>query len=109
MFFSSFFIYPKAYTFSVCFILGLVLPITLQFLDNNRMDKLVLAFLISLLPMFVVNGFLTALPVVIYNDSQNLGIRLGTIPVEDFAYNAILLAINVSLYEWQVKKSANPA
>jgi lycopene cyclase domain-containing protein len=50
--------------------------------------------------MFVVNGVLTGLPVVIYNNMENSGIRIGTIPVEDFLYNAILLAMNIGLYEW---------
>ena len=43
-----------------------------------------------LVPFAIVNGVLTGsfIPgeVVWYNDSQNLGIRIATIPIEDFAY-----------------------
>lgn len=39
----------------------------------------------------VCNSFLTGLPVVIYNESFMSGVRLGTIPVEDFLYNFSLL------------------
>jgi lycopene cyclase domain-containing protein len=56
-------------------------------------------YTISLIPMAIVNGFLTALPVVIYDNTQNLGIRIGSIPVEDFIYSAILLLMNIALYE----------
>jgi len=51
--------------------------------------------------MAVVNGLLTSLPVVTYDNMQNLGIRIGTIPIEDFLYAAILLSMNISLYQWQ--------
>jgi lycopene cyclase domain-containing protein len=57
-------------------------------------------YLVHLIPFLVINGVLTALPVVIYNDAENLGIRLGTIPIEDSAYSMLLLLMNISFYEW---------
>ena len=99
-FLSSFFVYEQAYTFSVLFIWGLTFPIVLNQFSAQALDKFLLTFLISIVPMFVVNGVLTGLPVVIYNNMENSGIRIGTIPVEDFLYNAILLAMNIGLYEW---------
>lgn len=64
------------------------------------MGKFYRAYLVSLIPFFIVNGMLTALPVVTYNDSENLGIRLGTIPIEDIVYTLLLLLMNICLYEY---------
>jgi hypothetical protein len=36
------------------------------------------SYLIILVPFLIVNGFLTAIPVVIYNDAENLGILIFT-------------------------------
>lgn len=103
-FLASFLVLHKAYTFSVLFIGGLVLPIMIFIFTNRQLDRFLLTFFVSILPMFLVNGVLTGLPVVIYNDTQNCGVRIGTIPVEDFLYNAILLAMNIGLYEWIKRK-----
>jgi lycopene cyclase domain-containing protein len=58
------------------------------------------AYLVSLIPFYIVNGFLTAIPIVMYNDKQILGMRVGTIPFEDHFYLMGLLLMNIYLYEF---------
>jgi lycopene cyclase domain-containing protein len=63
------------------------------------------SFLVCFIPKFLVNGVLTSLPVVSYNDLENLGIRLYTIPADDFIYFFGLFIMNITLYE-RFKKAA---
>ncbi len=63
------------------------------------MYKFYRAYLVSLIPFYIVNGFLTAIPVVMYNNKENIGFRVGTIPFEDHFYLMSLLLMNVFLYE----------
>jgi len=57
------------------------------------------SYAICLIPFLIVNGFLTAIPVVLYNDAENLGIRIYTIPFEDTFYGMLLVLMNIVLYE----------
>ncbi len=72
-----------------------------QFLWSKKsyFSHFYLSYFIALLPFFMVNGVLTSLPVVSYNDLENLGIRLFTIPIEDTVYMLLLLMMNVGIYE----------
>jgi isorenieratene synthase len=47
----------------------------------------------------VFNGYLTARPLVLYDSRYQLDVRLGTIPVEDFAYGLALVLANVVVFE----------
>ncbi len=61
--------------------------------------RLYISWAICLLPMSYVNGILTGKPVLIYNELENLGIRIGTIPFEDFFYHLLYMVILIALYE----------
>lgn len=56
-------------------------------------------FVVCLVPMFIVNGLLTALPIVEYNALHISEIKIFTIPFEDFFYFFLLLMMNVLIYE----------
>ncbi len=65
-------------------------------------------YLVILIPFFLVNGTLTGsfIPdeVVWYNDDENIGFRLFTIPIEDTIYAFALLLTNLSLVEFFKKR-----
>lgn len=90
--------FRSAYTlsaFGLCGLAGVVLYLLRSRLRSFRADAFLLAYLICLIPFCIVNGLLTALPVVRYNNAENLGVRLYTIPVEDVFYGMLLLMGNV--------------
>ncbi len=97
----AYFAREKLYTFFNFFLLTIYFGYTVF---RNRFKqhytKFFLTYLISLIPFLIVNGFLTALPVVEYNNAHNLGIRVFTIPVEDFGYFFLLLLMNLTIYEY---------
>ncbi len=89
----------RAYT-ALCFTLAAVFLIALAAGRlRHRVGHIATAFLLHLIPFFIVNGLLTGIPVVLYNDAQNLGIRMGTIPVEDMFYSLILLVGGIFVLE----------
>ncbi|NLT52558.1 MAG: lycopene cyclase domain-containing protein [Ignavibacteria bacterium] len=65
-----------------------------------------ITLVISYIPFFIVNYFLTSLPIVEYNPSAFSGIRITTIPVEDFVYSFALISWYVSLYAFFKKRFA---
>lgn len=62
-------------------------------------------YAVSLIPFLLVNGVLTALPVVWYNDAENFGIRIYTIPVEDTIYLIWLLLMAINIFEYLRRKA----
>lgn len=52
----------------------------------------------------VANTFLTAMPVITYGTLDFIGFRVGTIPIEDFAYNFVLINCFILVYEHFAKK-----
>lgn len=94
--------YSKWYT-SWTFLL-LFLAIFLLYLFKKRLTafdatSFLVSYAIILIPFLIVNGFLTAIPVVIYNDAENLGLRITSIPLEDTFYGMLLILLNVVGYE----------
>ena len=66
---------------------------------SDKLSSFFEGYLVSLLPFFLVNGVLTKMPVVLYNNGENLSVRIFSIPVEDMVYLLSLLFINFTIYE----------
>lgn len=94
----------RAYT-SVTFLsLAFFLAFQMIKLRPRYMGRFYFAFLFLLVPFFIINGLLTGSwineQVVWYNDAENLGIRMGTIPFEDIFYGMLLILMNITIFEW---------
>lgn len=95
---------PRLYTSVTCGVLALVLMVHLWLLGDQVLGRFYQAYLVHLLPFLLVNGVLTAIPIVWYADAYNLGIRLYTIPIEDTLYSMAMLLLTITGYEWLKKR-----
>ena len=94
--------YDKLYTQVNYYFAFLVLLISFRF-SSQILSKYYVTFLLMLIPFFIVNGILTGSfiheQVVWYNNDENLGIRLFTIPIEDVTYAFSLILCTLLLME----------
>ncbi|QIE60649.1 lycopene cyclase domain-containing protein [Rasiella rasia] len=102
--------YDKWYTF-INFLYALVILGIVYNRNRQLLQPFFATYLVILIPFFIVNGVLTGSgtesPVVWYNNSENLGIRLLTIPIEDVIYNlGMLLTVLACTEYFSNKKTA---
>ncbi len=91
--------YVRVYTL-ITFGLLLVTLTYVEFVQKANLGRFYLTFLVSLVPFYIVNGILTSIPIVMYNDAENMTFRIGTIPFEDHFYSMSMLLINIQLFEY---------
>ena len=77
-----------------------IVCLSLKFLVKVEwFGKAIFVYVILLIPFIIVNGILTGswieAPIVSYNPSENMGIRLLTIPVEDIFYGFEMILLNI--------------
>jgi lycopene cyclase domain-containing protein len=93
----------KAYTASVFITCGGMLLMLKFMFRVHWLPHIFGVYPLLLIPFFIVNGILTGTgleaPVVWYNNQENLGIRLATIPVEDIFYGLGLILLNMFFFE----------
>ena len=97
--------YDRVYTLITFGLLAVVLIITEFVVKSTIMSRFYLAYLVSLIPFYLVNGLLTSIPIVMYNDAENMAFRVGTIPFEDHFYSLSMLLINILLFEYFRKRA----
>lgn len=99
LFFNFTYLYSGAVAVVLIFMAGL------KSVRNTQLLRFFIpTFFISIIPMLVVNGLLTAKPVVFYDPNNFSSVRLGTIPLEDFFYNLAMLLMTTVLYENFLKR-----
>jgi lycopene cyclase domain-containing protein len=99
--------WDQDYTRTVFFVCGLFFLVTI-FYDHEILESLLFwAYMaITYFPFFVVNYLLTSPPIVWYDSRAIWGMRIVTIPVEDFFYSFTLLAFYTLVYRIFRKKSS---
>ncbi|MEO5945109.1 MAG: lycopene cyclase domain-containing protein [Ferruginibacter sp.] len=102
LFITALILHNRYYTFYTFLFTSLFISIIYVFRNYFRKFNnavFLIAYIIILIPFLVVNGFLTAIPVVLYNDAQNLALRIYTIPFEDVFYGMLLVMMNIIIFE----------
>lgn len=79
-----------------------IVALLLSFFNKSKIiSTFYITFLVIIIPFLIVNGILTGTfideEVIWYNNSENLGIRFFTIPIEDFAYAFSMILFNLLL------------
>lgn len=92
--------YDKAYTIYISITTAVVLVIAILS-RYEELGRFYLTFIFILVPFLLVNGILTGMftdeEIVWYNNNENMGMRLNTIPLEDIGYAFSLLLLNLVL------------
>ncbi len=96
-------LHPKLYyTASTSVLLAIFIAIVLVFstyFKSFNNTAFLISYAIILVPFLIINGLLTAIPVITYNNAFNTDVRIYTIPVEDVFYGMLLVLMNIVGYE----------
>jgi lycopene cyclase domain-containing protein len=91
------------YTSVTFFATSLAIIVIVFILNVKFSGRFLLAFFLIIFPFLFFNGILTGSgleePVVIYNNAENLRLRILTIPIEDTFYGMLLILLNVFFFE----------
>ena len=104
------------YTFSATLLSSLLLLFHI-IRKSNYLGYFIFAWFILLIPFFISNGILTGLhfykynlintanvniseAIVRYNNNYNLGIRVWSVPIEDFFYGLAMVLLTLTPYEY---------
>lgn len=102
------FIYEKTYTITaIVFILPFLILQLLLKTYKTWFSGFLLTYMVAIIPFMVINGFLTRIPVVWYNNTENLSLRITSIPLEDFIYLLGMLLPAFTIYQLLLHRFAS--
>ncbi len=103
--------YERAYTSSALGLCAVWLAFTAFVQKASWLGRFLITYVIILVPFLIVNGILTGTgleqPVVWYDNTENLGIRILTIPVEDVFYGMLMVGLATSVYEYVINRQGS--
>lgn len=95
--------FERIYTSVTLLLLGIFLICHYLLLENRYRTKFYMMFFVALIPFCLINGALTGSfsqePIVLYNQEEILGLRVFSIPLEDFFYCMLYLFCVIVLFE----------
>ena len=89
-------------TYTTLSILAVILVLIIDFTSGvklSRRKSFWNFWAILLVLLFIINGYLTWRPIVMYNSDYITNFRLFTIPIEDFFYGFSLITLNLIIWE----------
>lgn len=88
------------YSILIAILLALVGLVVAAYKLKFRYKKALLVLMAALvISMIVFDTYLTSLPIVLYNGNSILGLRVGSIPIEDFGYLIVVVVLIPALFE----------
>ena len=95
--------FDKLYTVSTFLSLAAMLAFAKFVLKINWLGRFYMVYAILLFPFLIVNGILTGTgleqPVVWYDNTEIIGFRIKSIPIEDVFYGMELILVNLVIYK----------
>lgn len=108
--------HDRSYTLVTHLFCAILLLLHLVVFKSTYLGKFLMVFLVLLVPFLLSNGVLTgtafwqypfinlypdaiAEPIVWYNNTHNLGVRIWTMPVDDLSYGLTMLLLVTGVYE----------
>jgi lycopene cyclase domain-containing protein len=96
--------HDKTYTFVDLSALSIFLFLHLFIFRSAYLGRFYIAWAVCVVPFLIVNGFITGLPIVIYNNLENMNVRIYCIPLEDLFYGMLQILVVVTVYEYLKQK-----
>ena len=102
---AAFVFYGREYTFLAILSVGLtIMFVTLVNIELLSSRSYWIYTFLTLILFLIFNYVLTSYPVVEYSSNAITGLRVFTIPIEDFMFNFAMLTNYLTVYLWALKK-----